>query len=256
MKALIDGDIVAFRCAATAEDEENPAIAIWRTEKCLEEIMEATGAKSCEIFLTGEGNFRKELAPYYKAHRVKPKPKHLPACEQHLQEVWGAVVCQGYEADDALGFSQTGEETIIVSIDKDLLQVPGWHYNFVKGDRFYVNPMRAIREFYTQLLVGDTADNIKGAAGIGKVKAERLLEGCETEEEMFDTVRGAYNDDALFEETGKLLWIWKKKGDIWNSTLLSKLEADRPQGSTPKTEVESTPSMEPTGTQKPNDGPQ
>lgn len=249
MKALIDGDIVAFRCAASAEQEENSAIAVWRVEKSLEEIIEATAAKSTEIFLTGEGNFRRQLAPYYKAHRVKPKPRHLPDCEEHLQQAWNAVRCEGYEADDALGFSQT-EETIICSIDKDLWQIPGWHYNFVKGERFYISPERAIREFYTQMLVGDTADNIKGAPGIGKVKAVRLLEGCETEEEMFDTVRAAYNNDALFEETGKLLWVWKKPGDIWQSDLLSKLEAGPRLESIVPTVEGTTPSTEPTGTKK------
>ena len=103
----------------------------------------------------------------------------------------------------------------VVSIDKDLDQFVGWHYNPKKKIRYLISPNDAIRFFYYQMLVGDTADNVKGVKGIGPKKAERILANCETEEEMFDTVRDLYNNDEEMLMNGKVLWLWQKENDIW-----------------------------------------
>jgi len=247
-KLLIDGDLVGFRCAASAEND-GEGIAIARLTESMQRIFEELGSTDAVVFLTGPGNFRKEVCPDYKANRTKPAPVHLAACREFLIENFGAIVCEGHEADDALGYSQ-GEDTVIVSYDKDLQQIAGQHYNFVKGELTTVTEQAGLRHFYEQMLVGDKGDNIIGVAGIGKVKAPRILEGCETEEEMFDTVRELYADDARFFRNGQLLWIWKTKGGIWNSPLLSKLDTSIKPGvealfeSTPSTEAENIPSTE------------
>jgi len=258
-KLLIDGDLVAFRCAASAEND-NEAIAISRVEESIRQICEALGTMDFTIFLTGPDNFRKEICPDYKANRKdKPKPKFLSACADFLIENYGAVRCTGHEADDALGYSQT-KDTIIVSYDKDLRQIAGKHYDFTKGELTTVEEKRGLRTFYEQMLIGDKGDNIVGVAGIGKAKAPRYLEGCETEEEMFDVVRELYNDDMRFLRNGQLLWIWKTKGGIWNTPLLSKLEGSIKQSeaieseSMLEMEAESIHYMEPIGTNTTNNG--
>lgn len=244
MIALLDADIVAFRCAATAEDNDE-WIAVARTNELVEQILSDTKADMYKLFLTGPWNFRYEIYPQYKANRTRPKPKHLEACRQFLIKQWGAVVCEGHEADDALGMEQSitvnddedgcafqglipiTYNSIICSIDKDLKQVPGRHYNFVKKEFDEVSPIQGLRSFYMSLLVGDPADNIRGVPGIGKVKAGRLLEGAMSEEELFNTCRATYNDDAFMELNGKLLWIWRTENDIWQFNKIKNMLPDQ-----------------------------
>lgn len=243
--ALIDGDISAYRCAAVSEDTDEE-ICILRLDKQIRDILYSTDASHYKIFLTGSNNFRKVVYPEYKANRKdKPLPKWLNACREYLVTTWQATVSDGCEADDLLGANQT-EDTVIVSIDKDLLQIPGRHFNFVKMEEFFQTPMGGIRHFYEQLLKGDRSDNVPGVDGIGEKKAARFLEGCETEQEMFDICRSIYNNDELMSTYGKCLWIWRKEGDIWDMERLtgsfqSNSEAVEPSGS-------STP-MEETGIQ-------
>ena len=214
MLALIDSDIVCYRCAASAEEDEE-WIATARTDRLVEDILTGINAEEYKLFLSGSSNFRKEIYPEYKANRKQPKPKHLEACRRYLLEYWEASLVDGYEADDALGMNQTGE-TVICSIDKDLKMIPGMHYDFVKKELSVVTPDAAMRTFYTQLLTGDSGDNIKGCPGIGKVKARLILDGCETDQQMFEACQTTYNDDEALLFNAKLIWIWRKANDIWS----------------------------------------
>ncbi len=247
---------MAFRCAATAEGLDEK-IAVARTNDLVEKILSDLSLSNYALYLTGKNNFRKVIYPEYKAHRTKPAPEHLKACRQYLIDVWQARVVDGCEADDALGVAQTTEvildnpeapfsfRTIICSIDKDLLQIPGLHYNFVKSIQQEVTLFRGLKEFYTQMLVGDVSDNVPGVRGIGPKKAFAMLDGYETEQEMFDAVRAAYNNDNNFLLTGKLLWIWREENDIWNPSHLmdtTLLEEEIPFESTHSMEEEITPS--------------
>jgi 5'-3' exonuclease len=143
------------------------------------------------------------------------KPKWLSLCQEYLDKEWNAVRAHGCEVDDLLGMNQT-DDTVICSIDKDMLMIPGKHYNFVREEHSIVTPEQGIRNFYEQLLKGDTVDGIPGVRGLGKVKAAKLLANCETEKEMFDVAREQYNDDTTMATYGKCLWIWRKQDDIWN----------------------------------------
>ena len=214
MRALLDGDIFAFRCASASEDTDE-AICIARLDKLVQDTLYMVDSSTYNVFLTGSDNFRKTLYPEYKANRKdKPKPIHLQACREYLIKTWNAEVSEGCEADDMLGYTQD-TESVIVSIDKDLLQIPGKHYNFVKNEWFDQNEWDGIRFFYHQLLKGDRSDNIPGVAGLGEKKAQRILEGCETEQELFDTCRDLYKDDTLMYVYGACLWIWRTKGGTW-----------------------------------------
>lgn len=213
MLALLDGDIIGYRCAASAENDP-VEIALIRTDKLLQDILHETGASSFKCYLTGSSNFRKELFPDYKANRKQPRPTHLEACRQFLCKEYGAVITDGHEADDELGINQT-EDSITCSIDKDLLQIPGRHYNFVKKEFKEVLYIDGIRHFYAQMLIGDRSDNVTGVEGIGEKKAAKLLNSLTNEEEMFDCVRELYKDDYRFLLNGQLLWIWREYKGIW-----------------------------------------
>jgi 5'-3' exonuclease len=104
--------------------------------------------------------------------------------------------------------------TVICSIDKDLLQIPGRHYNFVKKEHKVVDLDQGLKHLYLQSLIGDRSDNIIGVAGIGPVKAEQALAEL-LPEEWYDKCRELYNDDERFHLNMKLLYIWQKPNDMW-----------------------------------------
>ena len=185
----------------------------------MQDILYLTDAKEYKAFLTGPGNFRKEINPGYKANRKdKPLPMWLASCREYLISAWNAEVTEGHEADDALGMHQT-EDTIICSIDKDLLQIPGKHFNFVKQEFLDVLEADGIRHFYKQMLIGDRSDNIFGVNGIGPVKANKIIDPLDTAEDMYEAVRDLYDTEERLLMNGQCLWIWRKENDIWQPPL-------------------------------------
>ena len=213
MEALMDGDIYAFRVACTTEND-NEAIAVYRVNEMIENTLAEVEASEYKLFLTSPDNFRKHIYPEYKANRTATKPKHLQFLRDYLVESWQGTVAEKMEADDYLGINQN-ESSIICSIDKDLLQVPGKHYNFVKKEFYEVDEETGFRNFYTQLLTGDTSDNIKGIAGIGPVKAKKALADSSTEQEMFSVVRDMYKNDEWMIMNGRCLHILRSLDDDW-----------------------------------------
>jgi 5'-3' exonuclease len=179
MKALIDGDILVYRVGYTTM-EEGVGIAEARMETLIDNILEDSGCMEYQVFLTStdKSNFRFKLYPEYKANRKQPKPTWYEELRAMLVSDHKAKVIYGMEADDALGIAQTGD-TIICSIDKDLDQIPGQHYNFVKESHYEVSQEEAEEFFFFQLLVGDRTDNIPGCAGIGPVHAGRIISRCD-----------------------------------------------------------------------------
>ena len=215
MKALIDGDIVVYRGAASAENDDS-WIAQARADQMIQDILADTGADSYQVYLTGSGNFRRELTETYKANRPDSRPKHWQVVREFLVTQHKAVVCDGFEADDQLGIDQDKERgtTVIASIDKDLLMIPGRHYNFVKKEFKEVTHDQGLKALYMQTLVGDRSDNIIGVAGIGPVKAAKVLDPL-LPEEYYEACRELYNDDDRYHLNLKLLYIWQKPNDIW-----------------------------------------
>lgn len=214
MRALIDGDIVVYRAAFSAKDDET-WIALSRADKIIQDILEDTNADTYSVFLTGSGNFRRELTPTYKANRPDERPAHWESVREFLVTHHKAMMCNGFEADDQMGVEQdkVGMSTVICSIDKDLKQIPGRHYNFVKKEAVVVSPDEGKKFLYLQSLIGDKSDNIIGVQGIGPVKAEKALAELETEEEWYEKCREMYGDDERYHLNLQLLYIWQKPSD-------------------------------------------
>jgi 5'-3' exonuclease len=175
--ALIDGDILTYRTGFSSRDIPL-SLALSRLNKTIENICKACDAKDYNIYLTSQdhSNFRFEVDPTYKANRSSEKPPYYTDLREYMTEVHKAEIAFGCEADDLLGINQN-EDTIICTIDKDLKQIPGRHYNFVKDYHYTVTPQEGLHWFYTQIVTGDNADNVKGLAGIGPRKAELILGG-------------------------------------------------------------------------------
>ena len=221
MKALVDADILVYRFGFASEGD--PAeFALARLSEFLDNLSMQEGIDEVWGYLTGKGNFRNEIAVTapYKGTRVAEKPYHFQLLREYMERAWGFEVVDGKEADDAIGieaYRNEPEETIIVSIDKDLNMIRGHHYNFVKEEKYFVTEEEAIRNFYLQILTGDKVDNIKGLQGIGPVKSKKLLADCNTELEMYEAVLKAYDgDEARVLENARLLWILREEKQVWH----------------------------------------
>jgi 5'-3' exonuclease len=175
----------------------------------------------CVGYLTGSKNFRYDIAktqPYKGNRKDAARPIHLPRLREYLHTAWDFRVVNGQEADDAIGIHATSlrDKSVIVTIDKDLDMIPGYHYNPVKKESYYIDDKEAIKNFYRQILTGDKVDNIEGLRGIGPKKADKILAEAETELKMYEAVLKAYdNNQERVIENGQLLWIRRQEDELW-----------------------------------------
>jgi 5'-3' exonuclease len=229
-KVVIDGDIIAYRCSISAQEYPFGECANRiddMMDYCINQTVGFDLGTNHLTFLTGKDNFRNEVSKtyHYKGNRKDTeKPQHLEPARGYLVDKWGAEVINGREADDAIAETAYGTpNSVIVSVDKDFLTVPGWMYNFVKDTWTYSTEEMALEFFYTQILTGDTADNIVGLYRIGPKKAGQILDGWTTEKELFDKTLEAYkNSETLIGdpyerllENARLLHLCRYEGEVW-----------------------------------------
>jgi hypothetical protein len=188
------------------------------------------------LFLSGPTNFRDKLAAIkgYKANRDRTKrPYWYREIREYMVAHHGAEIVDGFEADDKLAMIQWNNNTqgtLIATIDKDLLMVPGLHYNTKTREPFYQSYQDAVLAFYRQLLTGDGTDNIQGLWKVGEAKANKLLPEYAPEKIMYQTVLDAYIDNVLkypekhlphkngqdsLVENARLLWMMTHEDELW-----------------------------------------
>ena len=160
-----------------------------------------TGTHLAVIFDAGRTTFRNRMYTEYKAHRPEPAPELIPqfALIREATKAFGlpCIELEDWEADDLIAaytkhVTAAGGETIIVSSDKDLMQLIGpavYMLDPIKYTpigaaeveaKFGVTPDKVIE---VQALIGDAVDNVPGVPGIGPKNAAQLI--CE-----FGTVEG------------------------------------------------------------------
>lgn len=131
-------------------------------------------------------NFRKAVAKSrpYKGNRPERPEWYLkwcPVIENHLEQVWGFIrTPEGYEADDLVAtlmteLTQAGAKPICCGNDKDLLQIPGEHFNVVKKTMQTLDQYQCVYKLWIQALMGDGTDGIEGIPGMGIKGAEKIL---------------------------------------------------------------------------------
>ena len=224
MILLVDADILCYRIAFACQDESQE-VACKTLLNFVNDIIEELVIDSddatheVEYYLTGKGNFRKDYAitAEYKGNRKAiEKPAHLQALRDFFVNELDAIVTIGEEADDriAIRATQEGDKSIAISLDKDFDQFAGWHYNFVKKNKYYITEEEGLLNFYKQFLAGDKADNIMGVAGLGPVKSDKLLRG-KTEIEMYDICVDKLGSEERAIENGILLYLRRQDDEIW-----------------------------------------
>jgi DNA polymerase-1 len=145
------------------------------------------------VFDSARKTFRNDIYEAYKANRSDPPEELVPQFDLVREATTALSLPQlelpGFEADDLIAtYAALGEaagfETIIVSSDKDLMQLVRGSITMLDpmkqrriGDaevfeRFGVNPDKVVD---VQALAGDSTDNVPGVPGIGVKTAAELI---------------------------------------------------------------------------------
>lgn len=277
MRALIDADILQYEIAFAAEtkwkhiqieagrepDGSPPPYGLIpeMVDERIKHILTVSEAEGEPIFFfTGEKNFRFDIA-FTQPYKVRneEKPFHYRSVKTYIVDKYQSYELEGLEADDLIGIWMTAYpgKYICCSRDKDLRQIPGWHFGWELHKQPQFGPME-ITEFgflelrvkpdkaktkylvgggdlffYSQLLTGDRVDSIPGCNGVGPVSAYEKLARCQTSADCFETVWheyrqrfGLYAPD-IFLEQGRLLRMVRhldaeRKPILWTPTLFER----------------------------------
>jgi len=217
MIGLIDADTIAYITAQQLEYEVSEGVfdldlelAYQTAVDRLNHIVRDTGVEDVELYFSSGSTFRHELTSTYKANRQNLRyPAKLKELKELLNKNFDGEICEGYEADDKVVLLKSlyPNKYLLCAIDKDVLNnVAGKHYNYYHNNPRFVEitQIEALKYPYYQTLIGDKADNIKGCPYIGKVKANKLLQGVTDEVEMWKRVVEAYKKAKLTEEDALL----------------------------------------------------
>jgi 5'-3' exonuclease len=221
MICLIDGDVIAY-IAAYGNEEEEAQVSL---DKLVVDIMDSVFASGTKIAVKGIGNFRNDMYDEYKGTRASDDEyrAYIDRLRKYLVDHHEGEEAHGQEADDLLAqwaqeCMDAGEEYAIASIDKDLLTIPGVHFNIRKNIVSHVDDDEADYLLNRQLLMGDSADNIPGLPGIGAKRAEKILEGVAYGKRR-EAVKNAYKEiygstwESELQFTGDLIWIRRIKDE-------------------------------------------
>jgi len=164
-------------CVSIDEDSARQQV-----ETQIDRLLELSERASPVVALTDTTNFRKTLLPSYKSNRkhvVRPEPL-LSSLREWAIRKYSAVVLPSLEADDVCGILMShpawaSERPALFSVDKDLNQIPGLHYDADMGELYEVSRDDGDLFFYMQVLTGDSGDGYGGCPGIGIKKAARAL---------------------------------------------------------------------------------
>ena len=213
-KLLIDGDILIYKIATSAEVATNWGD-LWTLhcdqKKCEAEVDNAIDdlgsnleADDYVVCLTDKDNFRKDILPSYKDNRkAKRKPMVLGALREYVMKKHNGVVWKNLEADDVMGImatEPTDEKRIIVSIDKDMRTIPCK----LSQDGMTVDdvPLKLANYWHMiQTLTGDKTDNYDGIDGVGIKTAEKLIMKYTnvSHKDLWNIVQGIYKDKGYTE---------------------------------------------------------
>ena len=195
---LVDGSAYIFRAfhglpMMNRKSDGVPINAVYGfTGMLLKLIADIQADHIVVVFDAKQENFRNDIYPEYKANRSETPEELIPQFPL-IREATDAfslprLELEGYEADDIIATycrlaRERGDKAIVVSSDKDLMQLVGDGVLMLDpmknkeigldevAEKFGVTPDKVID---VQALAGDSTDNVPGVPGIG-VKTAALL---------------------------------------------------------------------------------
>lgn len=247
--AHIDADFMAYIVAADTVAEQDGLKPMRNLPHKFGQIKEfaaylsrLVGAENYMLHVTpfgsNKGNRADQAvqAEYQGNRKGKDAPEHLIPIRSFIIDECNGVPHMDQEADDGLvqAMYEDPDNTVIVSDDKDLLMAPGLHYvpnskewhdvPWGEFGKLWVDTSGSQKKvrgygpvfFFLQLLMGDTADNIKGlplAAGktkavkVGQMKALELMQDVDNIKDAFNHVRTLFT--TAQDEHGHVFKHWK-----------------------------------------------
>lgn len=216
---LIDADFIKYYVIADMKKDKNNQKAFLYedpiahyTEAIIKDIQNEINAKGYLFCFSGHSTnvYRNNISldKQYKGNRQY----HLAydgAEEDKIQVLtyiksrYPALLFDDLEADDLLCMLQD-EETIVYSHDKDLIQIPGSHYDIQEKELIEVTKSRAYRFLMYQLATGDSTDNIGGIDGFGE-KSAVALDTIASQNLCFHIMDLYFKKDGLFEGLDKFV---------------------------------------------------
>lgn len=196
---LVDGNNLLFRSffamPRLTRSDGQPNGALHGYASTLRKLLREEAPGFCAVVFDAPGpTFRHEMFADYKANRP-PMPEDLARqipFTRDLSRALGAVVVEipGVEADDVIGTlavaaAGNGLRAVVVSGDKDLLQVvgdlvvvappsdPDARLDAAAVEKKLKVPPERVPDYLG--LVGDSVDNIPGVRGIGPTTAAKLI---------------------------------------------------------------------------------
>lgn len=210
---LIDGSAYIYRAyhaiTPLATSQGLPTHAVYGFFNILRRILREKNPLYLAVAYDSRGPvFRHEMYGAYKANRAV-MPEDLQVQIPYIKDLVRAFnICSfeipGVEADDIIAsaarqLSRQGYKVIVVSGDKDLLQLVGEQITVWEPMLDRVMDSQAVHDKYTvapdQLLdcfalIGDTSDNIPGVPGIGPKTAGTLINQYGTLEGIYAHLEG------------------------------------------------------------------
>ena len=267
--AHIDADFLAYMASYEKEGEDNVLEDIlYRVDVMIEDKRRQAAAEFAVLHLTPKGSdkggrYDAAIQKEYQAQRTSDrKPQYLEAARDYMAAKTGHVTgrsWQNAEADDGMAeaawknyVAGTSSLCVIVTKDKDLRMCPGLHLNWDTGsihdcgqdtfgdigivERVSSSGKKTKKHrgfgtkfFWFQLLMGDTADNIKGCPkavidgkhkACGLVGAYALLEHATTDRECLNICMTAFkSNEYVHWKTGEAVtWqdvFWSEAHLLW-----------------------------------------
>ncbi|WP_136810538.1 DNA polymerase I [Desulfosediminicola flagellatus] len=195
---LIDGSAYIYRAYHAVKPLANSkgaqTNAVFGFINIIRKLIREKAPKFLAVAFDSKGKvFRHEMYPEYKANRPQ-MPDDLAEQIPHIKEYVSAsnilsIEESGIEADDiiasaSVSLSALGYNVIIVSGDKDLLQLVNESVSMWDPMKDKLMDIAAVEEKYSVkpeklldmfALIGDSADNIPGVPGVGPKTAEKLI---------------------------------------------------------------------------------
>jgi len=227
MKANVDGDPYVYWAALSKEVESTQEAADFAIE-LFNKTLDSVFATEYKVAVKGKGNYRTQVSSDYKSHRRRPDQDKIPllkAAHNALMEEFNAIRADNMEADDLARIWCVEDKNnnipyVLVHEDKDLNMVPGAHYNPKKDELYHVSEDEADLWFHKQLLMGDSADNIKGLYRIGPKKADAWLKDVKPENRLDFVISKwqEYHPNDWYDRLlvcGQLIYIKQTMVDQW-----------------------------------------